>query len=214
VKGILFKNDMIKAIEEGRKTQTRRLAGLGEINKEPDRWEVSKWEGEYTRTFKGAFQFIRNPLLANQNGLLAVMPRYQVGETVYVKEAWYTEKEFDSLSPSELSPAACCIWYKLTENLIGIAGRQRSPMFMMEWMACHFLKITGVEPQRLQEITPEDCYAEGIEDLGNGVGRFNHSYSMATGLYAELWNSINPKHPFASNLYVWDYEFKKVDRGV
>ncbi len=38
MKGILFKPEMIQAIIEGRKTVTRRLDGLKEINKGPDTW--------------------------------------------------------------------------------------------------------------------------------------------------------------------------------
>lgn len=37
--GILFKDDMVRAILDGRKTLTTRLGGLGKLNKSPDIWE-------------------------------------------------------------------------------------------------------------------------------------------------------------------------------
>ncbi len=37
---ILFSTPMVKAIREGRKTMTRRLAGLLAFNKEPDKWNI------------------------------------------------------------------------------------------------------------------------------------------------------------------------------
>ena len=59
MKGILFQTDMIKAIVEGRKTHTRRVSGLKEINKEPDRWDYEyENNGVFTFSTNGAFSFI------------------------------------------------------------------------------------------------------------------------------------------------------------
>jgi len=80
MKGILFKPDMIQAIRDGRKTVTRRLAGLKEINQEPDRWHLvdfyqatggnNKWWAWFSKDDEGGKPY-------------TIMPRYQVGETVY-----------------------------------------------------------------------------------------------------------------------------------
>ncbi len=163
MKGILFKPEMIKAIREGRQTQTRRLnTGFGQ--------------------------------------------RYAVGEVVYIKEAWATENKYNHLKPSEL-PNNATIFYldniKYDPFYIGI---KRSPLFLQERFACDFIRITDVRPERLQDITEEDAVAEGILPE-------NHPLDAPPAMrYASLWDSINPKYPWASNPWVWRYEFKGVEK--
>lgn len=211
MKGVLFKPSSIKAIAEGRKTQTRRLSGLEEINKYPDDWMQP-------------LKAFRNMKLVNQGDFLfqhkntlslcvVARPRYKFGEVIYVKEAWYTDKEFDSLIPSELPPDLASIWYEINEDNFEMAGRLRSPMFMMEWMARHFPKITGAEPQRLQEITEEDAIKEGtpIPDKAyyGCLGETPTKWA-----YTLLWDEINPKYPFSFNPWVWVYDFKLNELGM
>lgn len=113
---------------------------------------------------------------------------YQVGETVYIKEAWcesyYGEPICYKLDGKE-SPGPKDFW--------------RSPLFMPAWAARYFIQITDVRAQRVQEISYEDIIAEGV-DTGQDVH------------YQELWDSINPKYPFASNCWVWAYTFKLVNK--
>jgi hypothetical protein len=202
MKGILFKPDLIKAIVEGRKTQTRRLAGLNEINESPDSW---KYRGSGIAIGKHFFEVFEVPETTTCHSYLK--PRYQVGETVYIKEAWAdmvcvasTEK---GKGKGESRPI-----YKSTADsteLKILEGHWKSPMFMPVWAARYFIKITDVRVERLQEITPEDCRREG-------------SY-MATdkddeGGFVNLWDSINPKYPWASNPYVFVYSFEKLDKLV
>jgi len=190
MKGILFQTDMIKAIVEGRKTHTRRVSGLKEINKEPDRWDYEyENNGVFTFSTNGAFSFIE------------IKPRYQVGETVYIKEAWRIESFMDgepllfgykdgtTKEENELSDTFRYeSWYErvciqATEDAriafnkglvkqdaegtyrwdIGNSPcRWYSPLFMPAWAARYFKKITSVNPQRLQEIDYFGARAEGI----------------------------------------------------
>ena len=73
MKGILFKPDMIKAIIEGRKTQTRRI-----IKPQPRHPNIEV--GLDHIDVIGQFVFTDGSILK---------PRYLTGETVYIKEAWY-----------------------------------------------------------------------------------------------------------------------------
>lgn len=214
MKGILFKPWKHKAIRENpdREWQTRRLAGLKEINKEPNNWMCVGTDGLYW----GFEMFAPDPEEYHRN----IKPCYQVGETVYIREAWATENQYNDLKPREI-PHTAKIFYLLDGNYDPFKmGRIRSPLFMMGWMARDFIKITDVRPERLQEITEEDAIKEGII-----FDKYSpHIYPWALdgievnqlykgkGYYIEfhkLWDSINPKYPWASNPFIWRYEFKK-----
>lgn len=80
-------------------------------------------------------------------------------------------------------------------------GKWRNPLFMPEWAARYFIKITDVRVGRLQEITNTDAVAEGIFWAKNNP-RDDFSF---------LWDSINPKYPWADNPWVFAYTFEKVE---
>ncbi len=196
MKGILFSPDMIPAIIEGRKSQVRRLSGLEEINKEPDKWVYTRFDHK------------------DSNERITVKPRYHPGETVYIKEAWATEKKYDHLPPRDI-PRTAHIHYMsdgVGEWPINLAiGRLRSPMFLMEWMARYFEKIKSVKAERLQSISWADCLAEGIIQEGDDFcaqGTPKLRYSVPQGAYLQLWDSINKPKLF--NPWVWRYEFELV----
>lgn len=150
--------------------------------------------------------------------------RYKVGETVYVKEAWATEKRYDDLPPRAI-PTTAHIHFMadgVGEWPLDLeVGKLRSLMFLRESMARYFLTIKDVRPERLQEITPEDCEAEGIS--------WAHTDDDdKVEAYASLWDSINAKprrivtpthkpitvldNTWSSNPWIWRYVFALVPR--
>ncbi len=219
MKGILFKPDMIKAIREGRKTQTRRV-----IKPQPERGVVCKCPGDDT-SFAN-FEMYQN--MQTKTGWIpigkTIKPRYQVGEAVYIKEAWAVIKANDDVDILDMSQNSG-IFYKFGENRQGDdneldmeRGRWRSPLFMPEWAARTFIKITDVRPERLQEITQDDAFAEGVtrhlaSTLGLSVSESEEEFNLtqARRTYEALWDSINPKFPWNMNCWVWRYCFEKVE---
>ena len=74
------------------------------------------------------------------------------------------------------------------------------------------LEITGLRVERLQEITPDDACAEGIELSDYDKGSAN-SASKYVPMFRDLWDSIYAeKHPWKSNPFVWVIEFKRIDK--
>ena len=220
VKGILLKPDMIQAAAEGRKTNTRRAeAGLKEINREPDKWELIRRNGD------GRFLFwliAHDPEPDPEKRYCLVKPRYHVGETVYIKEAWRTEALYDLTPPSDIGSDAL-IEYRLSPDdiLSRIMGRWRSPLHLPHWAARHFLTITDVRVERLQEITNEGIIAEGMRfarykcnpGFPDAVVWEYHDGGTYCGdsgepVFRRLWNSINPKYPWESNPWVFVYGFE------
>lgn len=209
MKGILFRPELIKAIVEGRKTVTRRTSGLDEINKEPDRWTYHE-ECSSPKLGRFTFFYDNQKPYNRQTAIVTIKPRYLPGETVYIKEAW---AEFgdtvEAVRNGDLTPSEArdYIIYKMNHpDWIGILRDMnnghpwsvKSPLFMPEWAARHFLLITDVRAERLQEITLSDIYDEGIDVVP--------SYDRIDA-YKKLWDSINPKYPYSSNPWVFRYEF-------
>ena len=98
MKGILFTPEMIQAIVEGRKTQTRRLGGLKIINRQPDIWELNAYDGGKVFCFNDKRHNISS---LSRFFPIECKPRYQVGETVYIKEAFMIEQAEDFTEPTD-----------------------------------------------------------------------------------------------------------------
>ena len=136
-------------------------------------------------SYMGGFQI--GCMRDSENAWRDIKPRYRQGETVYVKEPW-------GIHPTIPGP----IYYKDIGS--SVIDKWKSPLFMPQWAARDFLKIESVRAERLQEITEEDAKAEGVQ----------YPAGECLAGYAILWDSINPDHPWASNPWIFRYQFSKV----
>jgi len=203
MKGILFKPDMIQAIVEGRKTQTRRV-----IKPQPRRIDDA-FDGTWEWKEKGHYY---DDLTLYEE--LRSKPPYQVGETVYIKEAWAewinTSEHLASGVISIEEARADVIYKATTPNWDEILKENGNPylikhtLLMPEWAARYFIKITDVRAERLQEITEEDAILEGMP-------RVTFPRHGAIIAYGKLWNSLNKDYPWESNPWVWVYTFVKLE---
>lgn len=88
-------------------------------------------------------------------------------------------------------------------------------IFMPRWASRITLEITDVRIERLQDISEEDCIAEGINNImaANAVGKDPVSHILlpaAVHGYAYLWESINGPGSWNANPWVWVIEFERV----
>ncbi len=199
--GILFKPDMIRAIVEDRKTQTRRVIKPQPIESVAELKEHSQLKG-YFIPYASDKRMVNRNAGTHKNDC-GYVPEYKVGEVVYIKEAWATENKYNYLKTGDIPRDAALCYFTPEYDYDPLMGRQRSPLFLMEWMARYFIQITDVRPERLQEITLTDIYDEGIDVVP--------SYDRIDA-YKRLWDSINPKYPWTGNWWIWRYEFKKVEK--
>lgn len=206
MKEILFKPDLIQAIAEGRKTVTRRLDGLKNVNGNPAFIEVTD-TGLLVWDFHYKFTDVH----------YTIKPRLLPGEVVYIKEAWATEEQYDNLKPSGLPDNAYIHFvstgigdYPLDIHL----GKFRSPRFLPEKFARYFIKIKDVRPERLQGITEEKDNSDNV--VFNQIGWCKEGISsylsnmQRESEFTHLWDSINKKTPWSSNPWVWRIEFELV----
>lgn len=143
--------------------------------------------------------------------------RYQVGEVVYVKEAWAewinTSEHLrtgvistDEARESVIYKSGVTGWDKLfKEN--GNPWAIKSTLFMPEWAARYFIKFTGVKAERVQDITEEDAIAEGCTIMAGVTSGGSMGLASARYSYRELWNSINAKWKRVYNKKLKIYEY-------
>jgi hypothetical protein len=210
---ILFSAPMVRAILEGRKTQTRRIckdemtidaaeACCGAIlAKKVERIGKS----EIGRRATG-FVCKTNEGPSLDDCIRMFCPYGQPGETLWAREAWRTCASLDHLKPSGIVPGAAIQYVSGGSNLLGGAsveepGKLRQGMFMPRWASRILLEITGVRVERLQEIRERDCDAEGLEPIEMEMRPH----------FRSLWESINGPGSWEANPWVWVVEFRRAE---
>lgn len=198
---ILFSAPMVRALLDGRKTQTRRVI---KPTKKPlaEGQLLIRWGAQ----FGGQCERFELP--------------YAIGDRLYVKEAWRTWKDLDHLPPIETLIHEAPIFYELDRDNCDRHGRYRSARFMMRHMSRLTLTVTDVRVQRLQDISEADAIAEGcLYQASTDHGPLINCYgpdcpvqsAMSCNLhgcwgireqFADLWNSINGPDAWAANPWV------------
>jgi hypothetical protein len=258
---ILFKGEMVRAVLEGRKTQTRRIAWEFDIHHKlrksqkdiPVQWagavhpaRESGWVSWFPGDQKGLAEFTKK-----QYAKGIECPYGRVGDRLWCRETWRTfERPEDGVDgilfradnhfqPVENTRDAADQWVIAHDN-----GKHcdqwRPSIFMRRWMSRLTLEIVNVRVQRLQEISMEDCIAEGVQipvtrqDCPQGkarplirlTGKFPPvQYLPSEGdrteadfyraEFASLWNEINGKRAaWESNPWVWAITFKRIEAST
>lgn len=214
--GLLMTLKLAEQARKDLKTVTRRLRGLGEINKDPDEW------GEMITQGDGIWQ-VQHKVI----GYRTIKNPYGVaGDRLYVKEAWGVAPCYNEVKPRCLVLTARQVSYK-ADTVVDSHHRNvikwRSPLFMPKWAARDWYRRTSDRPpERLQEITPEQAITEGIEQ-GQAHGERAY-YLYDTRLhytpdpiesFQTLWDSINtkPGTRWEDNPWVWPAEFERIEHG-
>jgi hypothetical protein len=183
---ILFSGPMVRALLDGQKTQTRRLA-------------------------------------TNQN-----VRRIEIGDRLYVRETWtatfWTPEDIDG-PPREFwatprdertKDQMSDIYFRATEEVrphgLGfVPEKQWTPgIHMPRWASRLTLGVTGKQTHALRTIHETDAIAEGVfpqlarsDHEADGRPWVSREGGRRFGLpheaFADLWDEINPVHPWASN---------------
>jgi len=220
---ILLNAEMVRAVLDGRKTQTRRIIQSPAKNMQANGQKVidyrepgDKWYGDHVFSMR------------NQSGtwcdytkeqFLAKCPFGAVGDRLWVRESFYEHGHWqgggydpeDSYFVSDkqvLYPADGI--QRPSERKRDDFWRSRPSIHMPRWASRITLEITGVRVERLQDITNQDAMAEGIGHL-YAYDESQPTPKDATRRFAELWQSIYGEESWQANPWVWVIEFKRVE---
>jgi hypothetical protein len=232
-KPILFSTPMVKAILEGRKTQTRRLMQpqLEDCSGKHAEYSEAIWRDEPMQLIESKTDngYWYCALCGNgagyKNKFHGVKCRWQVGDKLYVRETFrkyyhvdehgYTHFDKEILEYAADSPPMI---YQMDGDGCIEQNKDGSEKFIPWKPSIHmpksaariWLEITDIRVERLQDISEEDAKAEGVElkDYfhipADGIEYMAHSHKQA---FETIWQSINGPDSWQSNPFVWVINF-------
>jgi len=195
---------MVRAILDGRKTQTRRIM---KVQPWPDATvEVGPYhphridrhgESQPGPATFGAVWDHQDIVNGGDAGLPC--PYGAPGDTLWVRETW---------APLPGSVVLNVAFYRADTKAASDDVRWRPSIHMPRWASRITLRITDIRVERLQDISEDDAKAEG-------VGYKNPGYLPGTkgnwiGSFAYLWNKINGPGAWEANPWVWVVAFERV----
>ncbi|QLR05969.1 hypothetical protein [Providencia rettgeri] len=214
-RGIIFNSEMVRAILDGRKTQTRRV-----MKSQPEPSKTK--DGDYwfpcnkTQSMVHVSDFIPgNSKVVDMHEFYSVCcPFGGIGDRLWVRETFQaglcTESTFAykaTHKPSDLEEG----WDEII--------KWRPSIHMPRFASRITLEITDVRVERLNNISPRDVVSEGLIQLPasgryvrfEGAQYFGLAYRDHKEAFADLWDEVSkPDWSFESNPWVWVIEFKRV----
>ncbi len=209
---------MVRAILEEKKTQTRRLVKpqppesanvLVECShsKRIGQW----WSGNQSEPVSSGcvrdFTHTTNVAL----NTTWKCPYGLKGDQLWVKETWQS-------GDVALNDPRGAVYRATDPDWEAMQGWAWKPSIFMPRFASRItLEVTNIRAQRLQDISAEDCIAEGIpyEEHKCGCEACSRTSQICPATssslilaYANLWESINGKRSWERNPWVWRIEFK------
>ena len=205
-KPILFNTEMVRAILEGRKTVTRRVIKQDIIN----RCDIDT-DGSIIGYCDGNGDWWNIERLC----------RYQIGDILYVRETWARLViSKGGVMQSERYVYKATDKYPFEEHDYIVKFRWKPSIHMPKEAARIWLKVTDVRVERLQDMTVEDCKAEGIYDDYKTISQEYHDMLMERAYpktFKRLWDSTIKKsdldrYGWDANPWVWVIGFERIER--
>lgn len=191
-RGMIFNGEMVRAILDGRKTQTRRIM---KVQPESNQLGLLLITNSTKHSDIGKYHWAESNATGNHvRSKLFSCPFGAVGERIWVRETWatlgnedgcYVDWEDNLCKGDERSAAriyrASCeqrpgdygLWsipdnayWKPHTKEHNFEGACRPSIHMPRWASRILLEITDVRVERLNAISEEDARAEGIIDGG------------------------------------------------
>lgn len=226
---ILFSGPMVRAILDGRKTQTRRAIKPQPFEHGSDGLVSAGWGWSIGQKCK--LQAWKVDEIGS--AMVKYCPHGKPGDRLWVREA-HAIKPDSGHVVAYREGGECGAWcgdgaggrfwihhghileapgYPFgletltTFGLCSFGGKWKPSIHMPRWASRITLEITAVRVERLQDISEADAIAEGVELRGGKAGVFQ-SHKQA---FAWLWHEINGPESWAANPWVWAIEFRVVN---
>lgn len=216
---IIFSADSVRAILDGRKTQTRRI-----VKPSPPRIEHvrSKSGADYSiftdDCERGVFR-VAGPVWAVRE-LMGCEPEWRCrfgvpGDRLWVRETWTHEASDISELTDAMYVGGKGPYYRSDSVHENTGLKWCSPIHMPRWASRLTLEITDVHVERLQDITDEDAKEEGVAPIESGDDCWsacNNPGREYRAAFEYVWNEMHGWSPnaFEQNHWVFVVRFAVV----
>lgn len=197
---ILFSPEMVRALLEGRKTQTRRVCS-------PQPVADRQWVSGFKVVTKRATYDVGHPAVHE------ACPYGVPGDLLYVREA------FRLICAQDFPDKVIEVDYRADNpngNRLGDIFKPpkwKPGIHMPRHVSRITLRLTDVRVQRVQDISQRDVFAEGLtnHDMNTRYGG-----GSAQSCFAQLWDSINAERGYGwdTNQWVWALSFEVIKQNV
>lgn len=209
-----------------KKTNTHRIDNLKKINEDPDLWEF-KYFVRYKKELYSAFnnKELSSKYGENYENYVHIKSPYDFETLIWIKETYGFFSGGEDGDLIKFYHPGCDIIYKADYKITDPFKGWKPSIFMFKKYARIWLEVTGIDIQRLQDITEEDIFSEGCQKIENDYETTNNIYwyffegrpkmygLRAKDAFQDLWDSINgKKYPWALNPWVYAVTFKRIER--
>ena len=214
MKKIMFNNKygLTDAVLEGRKTQTRRILNPTMLFQRLETYEGWSNEdiGAWKRSCNRRLYEAQGDTLQQMFDYALKSSRYKIGDVVAIAQSY---KNIHAEIRKEVGD------WDLKKEFLQSKG-YTNKMFVRADKMPHRIRITDIRIEQLQDISEDDCLAEGIWRADNvGLegttywyhGLVNSSFRTPQEAYASLIDRISGKGTWESNPYVFVYDFEVID---
>lgn len=198
---MIFNAEMVRAILDGKKTQTRR----------PIKWKQTRFTEIAERDDGSLWPWAED--CERGGDIWFACPYGEIGDRIWVRETFRVHSRATDVATLVYRASVRNSWTEQTHRVpIAVCDKQATPekwtpsIHMPRWASRITLEITGVRVERLNSITESDAEAEGVTDTGFG--------DLLVDGYRYLWKSIYGEESWAANPWVWVIEFKRVEGGA
>lgn len=223
---VIFNSEMVRAILDGRKTQTRRVMkvqpessgfGLRFITESLNNRDTGKYF--WSQSDACGINRPRSKPFA--------CPFGQVGDRLWVRETFAILGNEDGCPidwdgnlikgdekhAARIYKASCWqepgnygLW-SIPDRDTLYEGAWRPSIHMPRWASRITLEITAVRVERLNDISEEDAKAEGVAPSQHIITPPEALYRVG---FLKLWQSIYGEESWGANPWVWVIEFRRV----
>lgn len=197
---IIFNADMVRAVLDGRKTQTRRIIKLD---------HERGMQNPVVRGKGGAVSYIGCRLAAT------LCPFGAVGDRLWVRETFRVHSRATDVATLVYKASEQQSWTQQTHRVPiekchkpAVVDKWTPSIHMPRWASRITLEITGVRVERLTALSDDDARNEGCPaQLPHNPDDEHQARTWFRG----LWSEIYGEESWQANPWVWVIEIKRVE---
>ena len=228
MKPVIFSGEMVKAILEGRKTQTR-VAVKPRNKKKAKQLEYRQGYGLWVNGYDDGYigereangiikDYTVSPMWMDLDAYIGKYAPYKPGDVLYVREAFWVHKN-DPLDcyKNIIYDADYCDGHKTPDRWLPQWYSRKPSIRMPKAAARIYLRVVDVRVERLREITVQDACNELGKDyvVTGNLGADIAIMELDLNAFVSLWDNLNAKRGYTweSNPWVWKIVFERVKKS-